>query len=140
MSRPDRNPVAGGRGVAVDAETPADEHRRSLSEYEHAYALLGPRRPATNEADAAWHDAAAQAIADYRTRYEIDPNEAAPLGPEPPAGAFQQRLDRRQAAETIATRCASSGAPSTGDPTAGRVCGSTEPLERDLDRSNGWEP
>jgi conjugative relaxase-like TrwC/TraI family protein len=34
----------------------------------------------------------------YRTQYAIANGDPRPLGPEPPAGAFRQRLDRRQAA------------------------------------------
>ena len=35
----------------------------------------------------------------YRTKYKIAGNDPRPLGPEPPAGAFRQRLDRRHAAQ-----------------------------------------
>ena len=36
-------------------------------------------------------------IADYRRKYRISADEPQPLGPEPAAGAFRQRLDRRRA-------------------------------------------
>lgn len=39
------------------------------------------------------------AIRAYRTRYDIPADDERPLGPLPPAGAFQQRLDRRHAAD-----------------------------------------
>jgi conjugative relaxase-like TrwC/TraI family protein len=38
------------------------------------------------------------AVAAYRQRYAIPDHDSRPLGPEPPAGAFAQRLERRQAA------------------------------------------
>ncbi|MGI8411628.1 MAG: MobF family relaxase [Solirubrobacteraceae bacterium] len=65
---------------------------------EHVTAVLGPQPEPGNPNREAW-DRASTAIERYRSRYEID--DPAALGPEPPAGEFQQRLDRRQAAAEI---------------------------------------
>jgi hypothetical protein len=88
---------SGGRRVPSRAEAPAKNHGRSW-EHETLAAVLGPQLPTGEASHAVWQDAA-HAIADYRARYEIDPDAPEPLGPEPAADAFQQRLDRRHAAE-----------------------------------------
>jgi hypothetical protein len=64
-------------------------------------AALEPRPEDRASGYAAWNDGAA-AITGYRQHYAIDDDEQRPLGPEPPAGSFQQRHDRNQAAQRVA--------------------------------------
>lgn len=64
-------------------------------------AALGSRPDDSASGYATWNDAVA-AIMRYRQRYAIDDDEQRPLGPAPPAGSFQQRHDRSQAAQRVA--------------------------------------
>ncbi len=122
------------------ADTPARDNERPVRERQRVASVLGPQPSVTDTTHAAWHDAA-RAIVDYRTRYEIDPGEPAPLGSEPAAGLFQQRLDRKRAAARIAQALKELGLTIDGrEPTAERILTSADSIERDQDRGNGWEP
>lgn len=61
--------------------------------------MLGRPPDRRDPAAQAWEQAA-RAITNYRTRYRIADYELG-LGSEPPAGAFQHRLERRQTAAEI---------------------------------------
>jgi hypothetical protein len=65
---------------------------------EQAMKVLGLAPHAAHPDRAVW-DHAACAIETYRTRYQI--TDPAALGPEPPAGSFEQRQDRHQAATHV---------------------------------------
>jgi hypothetical protein len=92
---------------------------------------LGPR-PAGDPRSATW-DAAAETTETYRGRHGIDPNEPSPLGPEPPAGNFPQRLDRPEATARLADARADLDRPSERRELLA--------LDRTEDeRDIGWEP
>lgn len=63
-------------------------------------ATLGSEPDSDSPERPAWERATA-AIEQYRARYDIDPDDAALLGPQPPAGSFQQAHERRQATATV---------------------------------------
>ena len=88
----------------VQDREPASISRRETnlprSPSHHVIAILGPRPDATDPKLSAWEQAV-DAVDQYRADYNIDPDDRVLLGPEPVAGAFQQRHDRRQAAATV---------------------------------------
>jgi conjugative relaxase-like TrwC/TraI family protein len=61
--------------------------------------VLGDR-PAEEPQRELW-DQAANLIQAYRDRHGIGPEEPSPLGPQPAAGSFSHRLDRRQTAAQL---------------------------------------
>jgi hypothetical protein len=63
-------------------------------------AVLGPQPDGADKARPAWEHAAG-AIEQYRADYQVAADEPLLLGPAPPAGAFQQRYERRQAAAAV---------------------------------------
>ncbi len=145
----DRNRL--DRSPARDTET-LDHDRNAIRdrpraiEPRHLTAVLGPRPDATNPGHAAWQHAA-DAIGQYRTSHNIPADEQLLLGPEPAAGAFQQRHDRRQAADIVLHSLNKLDPPGfQRDPLArpaidAHVADPTE-LARDPragDRTNGWE-
>lgn len=101
---------------------------------------LGPR-PEAPERAAGW-DRAATAIEAYRAAYGIDPAEESALGPEPAAGAFQQRRDRELAADEVLEALAELGRPvSRVGPLEERLRGVPGLVpEAESERSMGWEP
>ncbi len=81
-----------------DGQDPRE--RGSASASPGVIAVLGPRPHTADPSLAAW-ELAANAIQQYRTAYNIAPDEPVLLGPTPAAGEFQQRYDRRQAAAAV---------------------------------------
>jgi conjugative relaxase-like TrwC/TraI family protein len=76
------------------AEAPPSTADRGLSD---GVSATAPARRERSDENAALHRLAV--IDAYRTRYAIPDDDSRPLGAEPPAGAFRQRLDRRRAAQ-----------------------------------------
>jgi hypothetical protein len=74
--------------------------RRDAPANPAALAILGPEPVGTSDAAQRWRQAV-DAIENYRTTYDIPQDEPLLLGPAPAAGAFQQRLDRRHAADKV---------------------------------------
>jgi hypothetical protein len=75
-----------------------NDHRRERPPGEHVTAVLGPQPSPSDPNREAWEHAASE-IERYRTSYAIDDPSA--LGPEPLAGEFGQRKDRRRAAAQV---------------------------------------
>jgi conjugative relaxase-like TrwC/TraI family protein len=74
--------------------------------------VLGSRPDHPQRAHA-WERAAAS-IEDYRTAYDIDGSEPTALGPQPAAGAFRQRHDRKLAAGEVLDALDELGRPVDG--------------------------
>ena len=120
---------------------PAGLPEESVQSPEYLTAALGPRPTAPDPARKTWQQAA-DAVQDYRARYEIPEDEPAALGPEPPAGRFQQRHDRTRAAQRVGAAVRQLGRdPDELDLTASRL-GDRDPVarERPADLGNGYEP
>jgi hypothetical protein len=104
-------------------------------------AVLGPRPDPAAPNLAAW-EYAVNAIEHYRRDYNIPPDEPVLLGPQPAAGSFQQRYDRRQAAVAILDALDKLDRPGFHrGPVSERICG-IELItgERPTDRTSGSEP
>jgi conjugative relaxase-like TrwC/TraI family protein len=100
-------------------------------------AAVGQRPGPGDPRQASWQHAA-DAIGDYRSRYQIPADEPSALGPVPPAGRFSQRHDRAQTADRVAVAASQLGLePPNLGPAVVR--------EADRDRvigeqSSGYEP
>jgi hypothetical protein len=83
----------------IPASNRAERHSADLwqSGREYIVKVLGPKPDVAGRTREAW-ERAATAIERYRSCYAINPEEATALGREPPAGQFEQRLDRRRTA------------------------------------------
>ncbi|MGI8429071.1 MAG: AAA family ATPase, partial [Solirubrobacteraceae bacterium] len=102
---------------------------------EHLTAVLGPQPEPGHPSREAW-DRGSSAIERYRSRYDID--DPAALGPEPPAGEFQQRQDRRDAAGEVLDAL-DRPVQQRGEERIRSIPGlAHEQSERD--RTIGWEP
>jgi hypothetical protein len=100
-------------------------------------AALGPRPDPAHPHHAVWRRAA-EAVREYRGDYDIPDDDPRLLGSEPTAGAFQQRLDRRGAAQLVhdARQQLTSA---TIEPTHGRQR-DFETRRNVADDADGWEP
>jgi ATP-dependent exoDNAse (exonuclease V) alpha subunit len=108
----------------------------------HVIAVLGPE-PHPDDSNRTTWETAADAIERYRERYNIDPAELTALGPEPPAGHFQQRHDRRLAAIQVLDVRDQLDLGGLNRRTIGERIRETPGLTRDQHthaRGNGWEP
>ncbi len=146
----DRDPLEGAEALAWTATVGRSSGGDRLGSVgrapvpERVMAVLGPPPDASDPNLGMWEHAA-NAIQDYRHKYDIRPDEPALLGPAPAAGAFGQRWDRRQAAVTVLDAL---DALDQLDRPGFRRGELTNDLER-IDRANrelshqrnlGWEP
>jgi conjugative relaxase-like TrwC/TraI family protein len=104
-------------------------------------AVLGPPPGPTDPNLSLWEHAV-NAIQEYRTKYDIAPDEPVLLGPVPAAGAFQQRCDRRQAAATVLDALDQLDRPGFHRGNAANHLEGLDLDERELShqRDIGWEP
>jgi hypothetical protein len=116
-----------------------DGGQQRTTEAEQAVKVLGPAPHAGHPDRAVW-DQAACAIETYRTRCQI--TDPAALGPEPPAGDFQQRHDRDEAATRVLEALDQLDRPAHCEGTIEERILKTPGLshrEPDHDRAHGWE-
>jgi hypothetical protein len=95
----DAPPASPLRAVDQNGPEQLQAHPASILPEHLTKALGQPPDPSDPERQA-WNRAA-NAIRSYRTRYRIEDDETSALGPEPAAGEFQQRHDRKQAVEQL---------------------------------------
>lgn len=110
---------------------PDRDHAPARGRDGYLTAGLGPR-PNPGRPDRETWDHAAEVIESYRSLYHIPAGTDLLLGPEPPAGRFQQRHDRDQAA-----RLARAAVRQLG-PDHPQLA--IEPEDRETGRDHGWEP
>ena len=104
------------------------------------FAVLGPP-PGRSDPNRGTWEHAASTIERYRSRYGIDDPSA--LGPEPPAGEFTQRKDRRQAAAQVLNALERLGRSVAHEGPLDRRILNTSALTgncSEADRTIGWEP
>jgi conjugative relaxase-like TrwC/TraI family protein len=99
---------------------------------------LGPR-PSTSDPNHAAGLPGASAIERYSREYAIPDDDPHPLGPEPPPGAFQQRLDRRAAASLFHQSLEQPGRRHIEDG-AERAPAPRDAERSAADGSDGWQP
>ena len=120
---------------------PAELPEESVHPPEYLTTALGQRPSAADPARETWQHAA-DAVQDFRARYEIAEDDPALLGSEPPAGRFQQRHDRTHAARDVAAAVRRLGRdPDELGPIVSRaVDGDRLTREHRADLDNGYEP
>jgi len=101
--------------------------------------VLGPRPEHDDPSLPAWQRGAAT-IERYRSQYNLTSGEPA-LGAEPPAGKFEQRLDRRRAAAELLDAPDQVGRSAEYEaPTPSPIRRAPRLTRDELEPSNGWEP
>jgi hypothetical protein len=134
---------AGGPRAPDEHEQPRRQPAGREPEAEGWVAALGPPPTANDPALGAW-ERAADTVRRYRREYHIAPDQPTALGPAPPPGAFQQRLDHRHAADSVRDALAQLDRP----PHPGLELDDARHLDagrNDRDRATehpgpGWEP
>ncbi len=125
------------------ASNRAERHSADLRQRDREYIVkvLGPEPDVDGRTRETWARAATE-IERYRARYGINPAEATALGPEPLAGQFQQRHDRRSTAlEVLDARETLGLSTPLAGPIDKRILAVTGLLhESEPERTIGWEP
>jgi hypothetical protein len=105
----------------------------------HLVAALGDRPP-TPGADRVVWETAADAISQYRDRYNIPDDDPRPLGPKPKPGRFGHRHDHAQAAGYLTTAARRLDHTAAEPETTAAPDADRERLARERDPDVGYEP